>query len=84
MNKTLIVTDSTFDSEVLQSLRPVLVYFWAEWCDECRYMSPIIEAVAATKLTSLQVAFLNVDENPMHCETLPYTDGSHDDRIHHG
>jgi thioredoxin 1 len=60
----ITVTDWTFDSEVIQSIRPVLVYFWAEWCDECRYMSQTVNAVANDKRAGLQVASLNVDENP--------------------
>jgi thioredoxin 1 len=61
---TIAVTDNSFDAEVIQSIRPVLVYFWAEWCEECRYLSPIIEAIAESKRNILQVAALNVDENP--------------------
>ncbi|MEK6333669.1 MAG: thioredoxin domain-containing protein [Acidobacteriota bacterium] len=60
----ITVTDKTFDSEVIESIRPVLVYFWAEWCEECRCMSQTVDAVANDKRASLQVARLNVDENP--------------------
>ena len=44
-------------------MRPVFVYFWADWCDEHRYMSPIIDALAQSR-ADVQVGSLNVDENP--------------------
>ncbi|HEX8144565.1 MAG TPA: thioredoxin [Pyrinomonadaceae bacterium] len=58
------VSDSSFEKEVLQSERPVLVDFWAEWCAPCRMMMPTIDAVAEQYEESVSVAKLNVDENP--------------------
>jgi thiol-disulfide isomerase/thioredoxin len=43
---TVVLDDSGFDAEVLQSQAPVLVDFWAEWCPPCRQMAPTVEAVA--------------------------------------
>jgi thioredoxin 1 len=57
------VTDSTFDSDVLQAGRPVLVHFWAEWCGPCRKLSPVLEEIAGEHESTLTVARLNVDDN---------------------
>ena len=59
------VTDNSFESEVLQSEKPVLVDFWAEWCGPCRMLAPTIEAVAEQYSASASVVKLNVDDNPV-------------------
>ncbi len=58
------VTDQDFDERVLGSDRPVLVDFWAEWCVPCHMVSPVVEEIGRDKGESLQVAKLNIDENP--------------------
>lgn len=58
------VTSDTFKHEVLESDKPVLVDFWAAWCQPCIAMEPTIEAVAKEYEGKLEVAKLNVDEHP--------------------
>ena len=58
------VTDQDFQDKVLGSGTPVLVDFWAEWCVPCHMVSPVVEEIAREKGEALQVAKLNVDDNP--------------------
>ena len=57
------VTDGSFDQDVLQSNKPVLVDFWAEWCAPCRMIGPIIDQIASDFASSATVVKLNVDDN---------------------
>ncbi|HOM14695.1 MAG TPA: thioredoxin TrxA [Rubrivivax sp.] len=57
------VSDSTFDSDVLRSDKPVLVDYWAEWCGPCKMIAPILDEVSQQYDGRLQVAKMNVDEN---------------------
>ena len=57
------VTDSSFEQDVLQSTKPVLVDFWAEWCAPCRMLGPIIDQIASEFASSATVVKLNVDDN---------------------
>ena len=59
----LTITDQNFKIEVLESKIPVLVDFWAEWCQPCRIVGPIVEELAKEYKGKLKVGKLNVDEN---------------------
>ncbi len=57
------VSETSFESEVLKSDRPVLVDFWASWCGPCRAIAPVIDQLASKYQGRLSVAKVNVDEN---------------------
>ena len=55
------LTSETFDAEVLQSDRIVIVDFWATWCTPCRMLAPVLEEIAAER-TDIKICKINVDE----------------------
>jgi thioredoxin 1 len=57
------VTDVNFQAEVLESVVPVLVDFWAPWCGPCRMVAPVVEEIAKERGEDLKVVKLNIDEN---------------------
>lgn len=58
------VSDASFKSDVLESDKPVLVDYWAEWCGPCKSLAPVLDEVADTYASRLQVAKMDVDSNP--------------------
>jgi thioredoxin 1 len=61
---TVIVTDKSFDADVLKSDKPVLVDFWATWCGPCKMVAPVLEEIAAEHKDKLTIAKLDIDANP--------------------
>jgi len=57
-------SDETFEQDVLQSDRPVLLDFWAEWCGPCKMIAPLLDDVSGEYGDRLKVAKINIDENP--------------------
>ena len=62
--KVVVITDTEFDSTVLQSDKPVVLDFWAEWCQPCKMLSPTVEEIAGEYEDTIKVGKLNVDDNP--------------------
>jgi thioredoxin 1 len=59
---TTAVTESTFEQEVLQSDKPVLVDFWAEWCGPCHAVSPVLDRIVEERNGEIKLVKVNIDE----------------------
>jgi len=61
---TTMISDSSFETDVLKSSKPVLVDFWAEWCGPCKMIAPALEEIGASMADKVTIAKLNIDDNP--------------------
>ena len=63
-DKIVHTSDGTFDADVLQNEKAVLLDFWAEWCGPCKMIAPLLDDIADKYEDKLAIVKLNVDENP--------------------
>lgn len=63
-DNVVVVSDSEFETSVLQSAKPVMVDFWADWCQPCKMLAPTVEEIADEYQEKMVVGKINVDDNP--------------------
>ena len=71
MSSAKAVTDASFQTDVLEHDKPIMVDFWAEWCGPCRAVSPILDKIAEENSDKLDIVKLNVDDNPETAMKIP-------------
>jgi thioredoxin 1 len=64
MSAPVKVSDASFQTDVLNSKKPVVVDFWAEWCGPCRMIAPALEELSSELGEKVTIAKINIDENP--------------------
>ena len=64
MADPIVITDTSFQNDVLDADTPVLVDFWAEWCGPCRMIAPHVKDIAKEYDGKLKVAKMDIDSNP--------------------
>ncbi|MGP1959253.1 MAG: thioredoxin TrxA [Arsenophonus sp. NC-CH8-MAG3] len=64
-NKVIHLSDGDFNTKILEAVKPVLVDFWAEWCNPCKIIIPILDEIADECTAKLIIGKLNVDDNPV-------------------
>ena len=69
MNKPIHVNDNEFENTVLKSSTPVVVDFWAPWCQPCRMIAPVLENLAGEYANKVTIAKVNTDENQQWANT---------------
>ena len=64
MGEIKVVTDESFEADVLKNPKPVIVEYWADWCGPCRMVAPVLEEIATEYADKIDVVKLNIDDNP--------------------
>jgi thioredoxin 1 len=63
MSNLIDVTDTTFEAEVINADKPVLVDFWAPWCGPCKALGPVLSEIAEQRGEQIKIVKVNIDEN---------------------
>ena len=63
MGDIMEVSDENFDSEIMESDKPAMVDFWAEWCGPCKMVGPVVEELAKEYKDKIKIAKMDVDQN---------------------